>query len=96
MSIITKKPKAGPKLTDKDIDALIAKGGDVPAEVETTTKRQAKKTKSDKKVNVQLRLPQDLIDRIDDILDNRIISISRHTWFLEAIAAKIKADEDAQ
>jgi hypothetical protein len=96
MSIITKKPKAGTKLSDRDIDALIAKGGDVPAEIKKENERRSNKGNSHKKASVQLRLPQNLIDRIDDILDKRIITTSRHTWFLEAIEAKIKADEENQ
>lgn len=95
MSIITKKPRSS-KMSDKDIDALISKGGDVPAAVKIDTNTTPKRSKPDKKVNVQLRLPQNLIDRIDQILDGRIVNISRHTWFLEAIEAKIIAEESDQ
>ena len=92
MSLITKKPKSK-KLTEREIDNLIKKGGEVPPEVDTA-KMISKQKKPSKRVNVQLRLPQQLIDRIDGILDDRMISISRHTWFLEAIEAKIKSEEE--
>ena len=91
MSLITKKPKSK-KLSEQEIDQLIKKGGEVPPETDTA-RMMSKKKKSAKRVNVQLRLPQNLIDRIDGILNDRMISISRHTWFLEAIEAKIKAEE---
>jgi len=92
MAVISKKPKRK-QLSETDIDKLISKGGDVPkpetSQVEPTTRT---KRKAKKKVSVQLRLPQNLIDQIDDILDNRIVNISRHTWFLEAIESKILAE----
>lgn len=91
MSLITKKPKSK-KLSEQEIDQLIKKGGEVPPEADTA-KIMGKNKKSSKRVNVQLRLPQHLIDRIDGILDSRMISVSRHTWFLEAIEAKIKVEE---
>jgi len=94
MPTLTKKPKST-KLDEKAIADLIAKGGEVPAEVKPkaeTTKKTKQPKKAQKKVSVQLRLPQPLIDRIDDILDSRVVDVSCHTWFLEDIEAKILAE----
>lgn len=93
--MITKKPKKAQKsnLKDDEINALIAKGGEVPQE-ETVMKVRIKK-KATKKVPVQLRLPQQLIDQIDAVLDKRLVNISRHTWFLEAIESKLRAESES-
>lgn len=91
MSGISKKPKNAGVLTEKDIDALISKGGDVPAEEKPEVGNKTKK--SSKKIPVQLRLPQDLLDVIDGIIDDRVVKVSRHAWFLEAIAEKIEKEK---
>ena len=92
MAVISKKPKRK-QLSETDIDKLISKGGDVPTKEPAQEARAPRaKRKLQKKVSVQLRLPQNLIDQIDDILDNRLVNISRHTWFLEAIESKILAE----
>lgn len=91
MSGISKKPKNAGVLTEKDIDALISKGGDVPAEQKPEVVNKTKKPA--KKIPVQLRLSQDLLDVIDEIIDNRVVKVSRHAWFLEAIAEKIEKEK---
>jgi len=91
---ITKKPKKI-GLNESQIDKLISKGGDVPVEVKPKSTKRVRK-KPEKKIPVQLRLPQDLIDTIDGLLDQRLVNISRHTWFLEAIESKIKAESVAE
>lgn len=90
MSGISKKPKNTGILTEKDIDVLISKGGDVPAEQKNKNVKRAKDT--GKKIPVQLRLSQNLVDVIDEIIDDRVVKISRHAWFLEAIAEKIEKE----
>lgn len=100
MSVITKKPRRNakpttPKLSEDQIAQLISKGGDVPAADAATTTAPVRK-KADKKVSVQLRLPQSLINTIDGLLDQRIVDVPRHTWFLEAIEAKIRSERSAE
>lgn len=93
MSGISKKPKKTGVLTEQDIDKLISKGGDVPSKQKSKTTKAIKKPKKpSKKIPVQLRLPQDLLDIIDGIIDDRVVKISRHAWFLEAIAEKIEKE----
>jgi len=93
MSGISKKPKKTGVLTEKDIDALINEGGDVPAKEKPKAKKPVKKAKKPaKKIPVQLRLSQDLLDVIDGIIDDRVVKVSSHAWFLEAIAEKIEKE----
>ena len=90
MGTISKKPKTT-ALSEKDIDALIQKGGEVPKD-EAPAKPKKRSKKKVEKIPVQLRLPSDLISTIDDLIDNRVVRVSRHAWFLEAIAEKIKKE----
>jgi hypothetical protein len=81
---ITRKPKTQPTPTAPkvDVDALINKGGSV-------TRLAAAETDK-KQVYVQLRLPKELVDQIDESLSGRPIKTPRHTWFLEAIHEKLE------
>ena len=92
MSGISKKPKNTGILSEKDIDALINKGGNVPVEEKPEVVNKTKKQPA-KKIPVQLRLSQDLIDIIDEIIEDRVVKVSRHAWFLEAIAEKISKEK---
>lgn len=97
--IISKKPggrknkATNPVLDESAIDSLINKGGEVPKE-KKPAKSPKKAPKPEKKIPVQLRLPQNLIDMIDDHRDKRMVRLSRHTWFLEAIAEKLKREKE--
>lgn len=71
---ITRKPKAQPA----DVDALIRKGGSV-----ATTASKAKVAQ------VSLRIPVNLLERLNLALERRPVKIPRHTWILEAIAEKL-------
>ncbi len=42
---------------------------------------------------VNLRIPADIVRRIDDVRKKRLIKTSRHTWLMEAIVAKLKHEE---
>lgn len=42
---------------------------------------------------VQLRIPQQYLDRIGSLLDNRAGNVSRHTWLIEAIVEKLGKEE---
>ena len=90
MSGISRKPNKSVVLSNVDVDALINKGGEVPKN------KAPEKSKTDKtppkKIPVQLRLSQDLLNIIDGIIDDRIVRVSRHTWFLEAISDKIEKE----
>ena len=90
---ITKKPRASdtvPKaiMPEADIQALIAKGGSV-AQVE-----KRKPLDDNKPQLVQLRLDRHVVDRIDAVLETRLVKIPRHTWLLEAVHEKLTREEN--
>ncbi len=85
---ITRKPKptsATPSAID--VDALISKGGSVggqlPAAVEEETKP----------VPVVLRVPADVLAKVDQVIKERRVRIPRHTWLLEAVVEKLEREE---
>ncbi len=84
---ITRKPKA-PVLSvapGVDVDALINKGGSVASAGAST----ASATPSDKPVPVVLRVPAEVLDRVDRSVEARAVKVPRHTWLMEAIIEKL-------
>lgn len=75
---ITRKPKA----QSVDVDTLIHKGGSVA----TTEAPKAKV------MQVSLRIPVDLLERLNQALESRAVKLPRHTWILEAIAEKLERE----
>lgn len=43
--------------------------------------------------SLRLRIPNQLLDRIDRLVKKRLPRISRHTWILEALIEKAKREE---
>jgi hypothetical protein len=82
---ITRKPKAPAfaSSTDVDVDALINKGGSVAT---TSTPPAAP---SDKPVPVVLRVPAEVLDRVDRSVEARAVKVPRHTWLMEAVIEKL-------
>ncbi len=80
---ITRKPKAKPA-PNVDVDALISRGGSVT--------RLASTGGEQKQVYVQLRLPKELVTRIDASLSRRPVRTPRHMWLLEAIHEKLQRE----
>lgn len=80
---ISRKPTASTKMVD--VDKLINKGGTPPP--------SAAPDEGDRQVLVQLRLPSNLLRRIDGALSRRPIKTPRHTWFLEAIHDKLVSED---
>lgn len=78
---ISKKPQKK-DISEKEVLNLINKGGSVAK----------KEPKENDKSFVQIRLKPDLITMIDDLIDKKIIKVSRHSWFMEAIEDKIKKE----
>ena len=77
---IARKPKIKPTVSEKAISDLIEKGGSVPTE---------KNSKSKNEQTVNIRLPEDILNEIDNSVNSRRIKISRHTWLMEAIIEKL-------
>jgi hypothetical protein len=68
-----------------DVEALINKGGSVAMPKEPRPKR--------KDVPVIVRVPSDLLDRIDALVEKRQLRTPRHTWLLEAFLEKASREE---
>ena len=67
---------------ERRINELIEKGGTVPADDGDKSKPML----------VQLRLSRDLVQRIDRNRKKRTVPPSRHSWILEALLDKLKAE----
>ena len=77
------KPQQQPATADeRRINELIEKGGTVPVDDGDKSKPML----------VQLRLSRDLVQRIDRNRKKRTVPPSRHSWILEALLDKLKAE----
>lgn len=76
---VTRKPQSVP---ERDIDALIAKGGSVAT--------QAPPAAEVKLVPVRMEGP--LLARLDQAVQAQPIKIPRNTWILQAIVEKLTRD----
>ena len=76
---VTRKPQSVP---ERDIDALIAKGGSVAT---------AAPTASEVKL-VPVRMEATLLARLDQAVQAQPIKIPRNTWVLQAIVEKLTRD----
>jgi hypothetical protein len=50
----------------------------------------ANKRKALLRIPVMVRLPEDVVRRIDEELDLRDVPLSRNNWFLEAVMEKLR------
>ncbi len=75
---IAKKPIQTPETSENEINAVISKGGSV--------------AKSDKAGNqkILIRIPNNILDRVDTDLTTRPLKTPRNTWILEAILEKLE------
>lgn len=85
---ITRKPKIDALSTPQvDVEALIMKGGSpTGASTVPPTKPESKVTP------VILRIPSDLLTKIEEVRGNRQVKIPRHTWLLEAVVEKLQRE----
>jgi len=82
---ISRKPKqsSGAAAKPVDVDALINKGGSVAGK----NGGQGKDA-----VPVILRLPEDILQKVDASVQARRIKTPRHTWLLEAVLEKLERE----
>lgn len=80
---ITRRPKTSAAPGVIDVEALINKGGSPPRQDEV----------KDGAVAVVLRLPAEILSRVDAAVKARPIRTPRHTWLLEAIHEKLQREE---
>ena len=83
---IARKPILKPRVSEKKINEIIGKGGSVPLE---KTSKDSKSKTDQKEQTVNLRLPEDILNEIDESVNSRRIKISRHTWLMEALVEKL-------
>jgi hypothetical protein len=82
---ISRKPKQSSNTTTKavDVDALINKGGSVAGKNGGQEKTA---------VPVILRMPEDILEKVDASVQARRIKTPRHTWLLEAVLEKLERE----
>ena len=78
---ITRKPRRSPAPA-VDIEALIKRGGSPTGDEGDSAKPSP----------ILLRVPSDMLQRIDASLKTRPIKVPRHTWILEAIHEKLSRE----
>ena len=78
---IVRKPRRSAS-SETDVEALINRGGGLPGET-PAAEALARTTP------ILLRLPGDLMERLDAALRGRPVKLPRHTWILEAIHEKL-------
>ena len=85
---IARKPHRPLSAATIDVDALIGRGGSPTGAVaeEAPTKTSP----------ILLRIPADIMDRLDAALKARPVKLPRHTWILEAIHEKLIRDTSGQ
>jgi hypothetical protein len=82
---ITRKPRQSSSAAAKplDVDALISKGGSVAGKNGGHEKDA---------VPVILRVPEDILRKVDASVQARRIKTPRHTWLLEAVLEKLERE----
>lgn len=78
---IARKPKS------TDVDDFILQGGSAP---EVTPKPAGEEEVK----GLKLRIPADLLRRVDEAVANRRPAPSRHQWILEAVYEKLDKEAD--
>lgn len=72
------------QVPEKTIEELILKGGSSGERTSETNEHSEDSIK-----RVQLRLPTQILEKIDALIKERPGRVSRHTWIMEAIAEKL-------
>lgn len=83
MAIRSKPQQRAPASDERAVEAFIGKGGGVRQSPE----REGKISR------LQLRLPDDILKRIDTVRPKGIAAPSRHDWFLLAMLEKLEREE---
>lgn len=83
---ISRRPKRTASQTGAvDVEALINKGGSVGSNHKGQSKEKGTSP-------VVLRVPDDILERVDTAVQARSIKTPRHTWLLEAIVEKLEKE----
>ncbi len=83
---VTRKQTKNTETNSVDVEALIRKGGSVAGDTPSLKK-------TDKPTSVILRIPADVIVKIEQSVLARRLKIPRHTWLLEAVMEKLDRED---
>ena len=76
--------------SERQIEVLINKGGEVAAaRLGRPAGKVARKTS-----NVLLRMPDDLLFRVNEAVDAKPLPTTRHAWLLEAVFEKLEREQN--
>lgn len=88
---IARKPKPSEmQAKEQSINALINKGGSIAEDMEDgggNTKQMEDKP-------ILIRIPAEVVKKIDEIVSAKKIRTPRHTWLLEAVFEKLEKDSE--
>jgi uncharacterized membrane protein len=76
---IAKKPIQDEETSESQINAVISKGGSVASTAQSAGNQK-----------ILIRIPTNLLDRVDTDLTTRPLKTPRNTWILEAILEKLE------
>ena len=55
-----------------------------------SSRERSNKKRAASRIPVMVRLPEDVVRRVDEELEGRDVPISRNNWFLEAVIEKLR------
>lgn len=86
-----------PKKTEQDPKAVEAflQGNHTEVAVHESAPPKKKERKRPAIVKSQLRIPSDLLEKVDDLIASQTVKPSRNNWILAAIAEKVRREETA-
>jgi hypothetical protein len=103
---IARKPNknnpATPNVDEQKVQEAIFKGGSVAGEAPTRqelrpTKRMGRpKKQKEPEQSVVLTIPVDLLQKIDELVADRLVKTSRRAWIMEAIAFQLESELRSQ
>jgi len=92
-------PAATPSVDEQKVQEAIFKGGSVAGEAPSrsseprTTKRLGRpKKEKEPEQAVVLTIPVDLLEKIDEVVAERLVKTSRRAWIMEAIAFQLESE----
>jgi hypothetical protein len=86
---ISRKPSAPGEAKAVDVDALIGRGGSPAKATDKAIDQEPQGV-----VPIVLRVPSDMLEKIDVSVKARPIRTPRHTWLLEAVHEKLAREND--
>ena len=70
----------------QDVDSFIDGGGSTPGQDEQDTGSEVK--------TFTTRFPKELVDQIDELIEDQIVSESRNQWLMKAAVEKLSREKE--